>query len=155
MDKDRTITKLEKKEITHLEDLKGDDGENMPVTWLHEMVHLMMRGMLSQPVLVINTNLDAVVDDQPALIPASGGGEATVLTKKDLVWNPTTQQREEMEVEEKAYGYERATDLARADPGLAMRNPDNIAFFAQAMYLDKFDWSRGWAMPLKVPKNFT
>ncbi|ORY11866.1 hypothetical protein BCR34DRAFT_587555 [Clohesyomyces aquaticus] len=46
----------------------------------------------------------------------------------------------------KAYGLVHARNLATHRPDLARKNPDNVAYFAFAMFFDELDWSRGYAM---------
>ncbi|KAL5386671.1 hypothetical protein DPSP01_004035 [Paraphaeosphaeria sporulosa] len=115
--------------VTRLEDIKNDGGEIMPVTWMHEVNHL------------LTTN-----DDQPAL---DKNGKRLKVTK--TVYNHDTNQYEDEEKDEPSYGYELARNLATHGGASGMINPDNIAFFALAMFFNEFDWSRGFAMPFKEP----
>lgn len=66
------------------------------------------------------------------------------------VYNVATNQYEDEEVDQKAYGYELARNLALHSID-GMINPDNLAFFALAMFFGDYDWSRGFAMPIEEP----
>ncbi|KAK2855752.1 hypothetical protein FQN49_004881 [Arthroderma sp. PD_2] len=47
-----------------------------------------------------------------------------------------------------AYGYQEANYHATTNPEMAIRNADNYALFALAMYLDAYDWSLGANDPM-------
>jgi hypothetical protein len=64
-------------------------------------------------------------------------------------WNTEKMDWELKEEQDLTYGYDLCRNLAEWDPDLTLRNPDNIAFFGTAMFLDEWDWSRGYAMPKK------
>ncbi|KAK7187138.1 hypothetical protein DPSP01_004039 [Paraphaeosphaeria sporulosa] len=115
--------------LTKLEDIKGDGGQNMPVTWLHEMHHLLKNS-----------------DDERAV---DKNGKHIKTTRR--IFNVETQKYEKQEDEERAYGYALARDLALYGGLSAMINPENSAFFALAMFFSEYDWSRGFAMPLMDP----
>ncbi|KAF1965698.1 hypothetical protein BU23DRAFT_574648 [Bimuria novae-zelandiae CBS 107.79] len=114
--------------VTTLENIKGDGHDTMPLTWLHEMHHLIKKSI-----------------DQPAV-----DEEGKKLTKAKGVYVAERSQYEEQEAEVESYGYELCRNLAR-EGVRGMINPDSLAFFALAMFFDEHDWSRGFAMPLKKP----
>ncbi|KAF2443709.1 hypothetical protein P171DRAFT_445080 [Karstenula rhodostoma CBS 690.94] len=126
-DRDSVLQRIRLGTVTKLEDIKRDDGEIMPVTWMHELNHLVMLNK-----------------DQPAL-----DREGNRLKKTGNVYNDDTNQYEDREVDELSYGYELSRNLAVHGGLSGMINPDSISFFALAMFFDEFDWSRGFAMPLK------
>ncbi|KAF1951649.1 hypothetical protein CC80DRAFT_597120 [Byssothecium circinans] len=127
-DRDMILKTLELGDLTKLEDIKRVGGEIMPVTWLHELHHLITRS-----------------NDAPAV---DKKGNPIKITEK--VYNYATNQYEDQEVNEKSYGYDLCRNLA-LNGVLGLNNPDNLAFFALAMFFGEHDWSRGFAMPLKEP----
>lgn len=64
-------------------------------------------------------------------------------------WNKVTNKWETQQVQAVTYGYELCRNLAEHMPASTTYNPDNIGFFGLAMFLDEWDWSRGYAMPKK------
>ncbi|OAG10894.1 uncharacterized protein CC84DRAFT_1173219 [Paraphaeosphaeria sporulosa] len=117
-------------QLTRLDDVKRVGGEIMPVTWLHEMHHLLTRSTDEKAVDKTGNRIRITINE----------------------YNSATNQYEDHEADEKAYGYDLARDLALHNHVNAMVNPENVAFFGLAMFFSEFDWSRGFAMPLKEPK---
>ncbi|KAJ4347982.1 uncharacterized protein N0V89_009354 [Didymosphaeria variabile] len=130
VDHDMFLQLLTLGRVTKLEDVKRVGGEIMPVTWLHELHHLLTRS-----------------DDEAAV-----DKEGTRIRTTENKYNPATNQYEDQEVNMKAYGYDLSRDLALYGGISAMVNPDNSAFFALAMFFSEYDWSKGFAMPLKDHK---
>jgi hypothetical protein len=64
-------------------------------------------------------------------------------------WNRETNNWELEEEQDVTYGYDLCRNLAEWNPEATITNPDSVGFFGIAMFLDEWDWSRGYAMPKK------
>lgn len=85
-----------------------------------------------------------IVDDEPAFDENGnmifGKGPKFDESKSRWVLSKTVVQR--------TYTWEDCVNLARKDPSLAAKSPENLANFATAMYLSDWDWRYGYAQPL-------
>jgi hypothetical protein len=132
---------IENGEITVLYNIEKDKTD-MATTWVHEMAHLLMdcKSVLRQ----LNLNVNILVGfDQPAW-----DAEGNPLTRPSKKFSFTQMKYIDTTITQNTYTWEQCVNLARKDPNLAAMSPENAAIFAKGVFLDRWDWSRGYARPV-------